>query len=376
MLSLFDDYPIHQTPDPITTPSTSDRDFYERYWFNGYAKAGDLYLGVGVGRYPHLGITDAAISVVHEGVQYAFHVSSRAPIEPTDTTVGPFGLEIVEPMRSCRVTLGDNDTDFSCELLFEGRTANIEEPRHTLQHGGRRIMDTTRFAQLGHWSGWIEFGDTCLELDRAETLGTKDRSWGVRPVGGGDARGAPAISRDGGIFFLWAPLHWDDMGSHFQLFEDRYGRPLFQVGAFMPVYGSPASLPGVEDPEVEHMRGLEYDLSFEEGSRMIRAATLAMTSIDDGRRHEIELEKLFTFRMKGIGYNHPEWGHGHWKDELAMASESWSLDDVDETDFFNQHVQHLVRATMGERTGIGVLEQNILGPHSPSGFDDFLDPPT
>ena len=90
--------------------------------------------------------------------------------------------------------------------------------------------------------------------------------------------------------------------------------------------------------------------------------------------HQIELEKLFTFRMKGIGYSHPEWGHGLWQGELAMASERWKLDEIDESAFENQHVQHLVRARMGDREGIGVLEQNILGPHHPSGFTEFLDP--
>ncbi len=109
-------------------------------------------------------------------------------------------------------------------------------------------MDTTRFAQLGHWSGWIRFDGRTVELDRQETLGTKDRSWGIRPVGGGDPRGAPPEDLGGGVFFLWAPLHWEDMASHFQLFEDRFGRPLYQVGAFMPVYDTPASLPGWRTP--------------------------------------------------------------------------------------------------------------------------------
>ncbi len=89
MLSLFDDFPIHQTPDPVATPATSDRNFYERYWFNGYTKVGDLYLGVGSGHYPHLGIADAAISVVHDGVQHAFHASNRKGPEPTDLAGRP-----------------------------------------------------------------------------------------------------------------------------------------------------------------------------------------------------------------------------------------------------------------------------------------------
>ena len=34
MLSKADDYPIHQTPDPIAFSGT-DRNFYDRYFFNG-----------------------------------------------------------------------------------------------------------------------------------------------------------------------------------------------------------------------------------------------------------------------------------------------------------------------------------------------------
>ena len=47
MLTLFDDYPIHQTPDPINTPAAADKDVYERYWFNGYTSDGGLFFGIG-----------------------------------------------------------------------------------------------------------------------------------------------------------------------------------------------------------------------------------------------------------------------------------------------------------------------------------------
>ena len=41
MLSKGDDYPIHQTSEPIAYAGT-DRNFYDRYFFNGYsANAGD-----------------------------------------------------------------------------------------------------------------------------------------------------------------------------------------------------------------------------------------------------------------------------------------------------------------------------------------------
>ena len=36
MLTKFDDYPIHQTSEPIAVVATTDRHAYDRYWFNGY----------------------------------------------------------------------------------------------------------------------------------------------------------------------------------------------------------------------------------------------------------------------------------------------------------------------------------------------------
>ena len=94
----------------------------------------------------------------------------------------------------------------------------------------------------------------------------------------------------------------------------------------------------------------------------------------DGRRHDVALEPLLCFRMKGIGYSHPSWGHGMWKGELAVGGESWKTDDLDEMAIENQHIQQVVRATSGGNQGIGVLEQIAFGPHHRYGFKELLDP--
>ena len=150
---------------------------------------------------------------------------------------------------------------------------------------------------------------------------------------------------------------------------------MFSVGALLPVYDSIDALPGVEDPTVTHCRNLEHQLAFASDSRMIESVELAMTEIESGKRISIDFEKIFTFRMKGIGYSHPEWGHGMWKDEVAVGSEQWNLADVDDTAFENQHVQHLMRVTIDGNEGIGVLEQNILGPYAPYGLEGAIRPP-
>jgi len=159
---------------------------------------------------------------------------------------------------------------------------------------------------------------------------------------------------------------------HYQLFEDSLGRPLSSVGALLPTYDTLDDLPGIEDPAARHMGSHEHRLQFEDDSRMVHTADLAFVAVDDGTRHEFHLEKISTFRMKGIGYHHPEWGHGAWKGDLAMASESWAMANVDDQAFENQHCQHLMRATMGDRVGIGVLEQLFVGPYEPYGMEGFV----
>ena len=67
MLSKADDYPIHQTPEPIAYAGT-DRNFYDRYFFNGYGYEGELFFAAAMGVYPHLNIADAAFVVVRDGV--------------------------------------------------------------------------------------------------------------------------------------------------------------------------------------------------------------------------------------------------------------------------------------------------------------------
>ena len=76
MLSRFDDYPIHQTPEPISHPAATDRNVYDRYWFNGFADDGEFYFGIGLAVYPNRQIMDCGFSIVRGGEQHAFHALS------------------------------------------------------------------------------------------------------------------------------------------------------------------------------------------------------------------------------------------------------------------------------------------------------------
>jgi hypothetical protein len=371
MLSKMDDYPIHQTSEPVAHPSTSDRHFYDRYWFNGYQDDGAFYFGIGAALYPNLGILDAHLSLVIDGEQHAFHASRRAPTEPSDLSVGPWKLDIQEPMKRLKLTIDDNETGISGELQWIPRTANIEEGHQLMRRRVAR-MEATRFNQFGHWEGEIRYDGRSVRIDPARVYGTKDRSWGIRPVGDPAPPGAPPTT-PGGIFFLWAPLHWQDRCTHMGIFENEHGVPWHFDGMICPVYGSPDEIPGTEDPGTQFLSSGEHRLSFVPGTRRAAGAEITLVTME-GKREEIQLDPVLCFRMKGIGYQHPSWGHGRWKGELAFESEKWKCSELDENAFENQHIQQVMMATSGSSKGIGVLEQIHLGPHARYGFKEFMDP--
>jgi hypothetical protein len=373
MLSKFDDYAIHQTPAPIASPASGDRNVYDRYWFNGYQDDGEFYFGIGSALYPNLGILDCGLSIVRKGEQHAFHGSRRAPSEPTDFRIGPFEIEVVEPMRVLRVTLDENETGISADLTFTARTAAIEEGRQVRYLERRPIMDVTRFAQFGRWQGEIRYDGKTVPIDAARVFGTKDRSWGFRGVGIPDPGLAPRPRSSTQAFFLWAPIHWPDRCTHYGVFEDKHGIQWHYDGAIVPVYENPDDIPGTEDPAIELLSAVEHEIDYLPGTR--RAGHARITLVDaEGNREEMDLEPLICFRMKGIGYMHPEWGHGMWKGELAIGGESWKTDELDPMAWENQHIQQVVRATSGDKVGVGVFEQICFGPHARYGFKEFLDP--
>lgn len=372
MLSKFDDYPIHQTAEPLFHTATSDRNTYDRFWYNGHARDGSFYFGVGVGRYPNLGILDCALSLAIDGHQYAFHGSRRAPLEPTDTSVGPFALHILEPMGRHRVVIEANDTGIECDLVFTPHTACIEEGRQTMRNERHVIMDATRLDQFGSWEGWIRYDGKRLKVDGHSTFGLKDRSWGIRPVGDPYGGGAPLADYQA-VHFNWMPIHWEDECSLAGWFEDGTGNQWHTDQCFLPRYTSIKEIPGTNDPGSYTWQGrVRHNITMIPGTR--RAASAVVTMQDrSGEVMEVSLEPVLVHRMKGLGYQHPVWGHGKWQGELAIAGESWKDSDLDPLALENIHIQQVVKATCGDRVGHGVFEQLHIGPSTTLGFADWFD---
>jgi hypothetical protein len=363
VLNRLDDYPIHQTSEPVAHTLTGDRNAYDRYWFNGFTREADLYFGVALGVYPNRRVMDAAVSVSRGGLQYVVRGSRLAPAERTDTRAGPISVEVLEPMRALRLTIAPNEHGLEGELVFRARTEALEEPRFTLRQGGRVWMDSTRFTQFGTWEGWLAVGAERIKLDASHVLGTRDRSWGVRPVGEREAGGAPGPLPQ--FYWLWAPIHFDDLCTHFQVNEDASGHALASHAARVPLLAS--------GEPIEDMAGLHRLVQWEKGTRRARSAVLTLVP-RAGEPERLQLEPLLTFQMRGIGYGDPEWSHGMWKGEDVTSGAMFRPSELDPMEPWNLHVQQLCRVRMGARTGYGTFEQLVIGPHAPSGFQSILDP--
>lgn len=369
MLSPFDDYPIHQTSLSLAHPASGDPNHYDRFFFNGYSPDGEWYFGIAMGLYPNREVIDASFSVVHDGVQRSVFASGRAPADPSVTRVGPISIDVVEPLRVNRVRVDAAHLGIEADVVWETRTPAMEEARQLMVDGNRTIMDVTRLVQWGRWSGEVTANGGRIAIDG---LGTKDRSWGIRPLGEPvpGAPGAPVIA--GGFFLMWAPVHFDDECTHLILFERPDGGRWSWSGFRVPLLRAGEAPCGAQPA---HFRSASYDIRWRPGTRWAAACDLSFED-HDGTPVRLSLEPVLRFQMKGIGYQHPQWAHGRWHGEAAEGADAWKLDGLDPLEFPNLHVQHLCRVVKkgkDEKSGIGVLEQIVLGPHAPSGFRDFMD---
>jgi hypothetical protein len=364
MLTKADDYPVHQTAEPIAYAGT-DRNFYDRYFFNGYSPDGKVFFAVALGVYPALNVMDGAFCVVVDGVQHNLRVSRILHMERMDTRVGPLSVSVIEPLHSLRVRVESNEHGITADILFQARAAAIEEPRFTYRVGPRTIMDYTRLTQNGSYTGWIDVKGKRIEIDET-CLGTRDRSWGVRPVGASDSQ-AVAPARPGQFYWLWAPMNFEDRITLYHNNADASGRP-WNTHAVMASTGS---------SEITHMADCSADITYKSGTRHARAATLHFTD-EQGGAYTMELKPQWNFFMSGLGYTHPEWGHGRLHGEYRIGYDTLDIASVKVTEMHYLHVQAFCHATLKGpnglvREGRGVLEQLVIGAHLPSGFASHAD---
>lgn len=366
----LDEFPIHQAPLSLGEVGSSDRNAYDRCYFNAHDRTGDVFVVVGMGVYPNLGVMDAFACVRTGSEQVTVRASDALHQDRLRQQVGPIAVEVVDPLRVVRVHC---DTEaVALDLTWHGAVDVVDEPHHRYRPGsGRIVLDAHRFAQLGRWSGHVVLDQQEWSVTPGQWLGTRDRSWGIRPVGEPEPGGRP--DEDLATFGFWwtyVPLLFDDHALLLMAQEDGNG--------FRTHNEALRVFPTGSGRQPEQLGWPRFAVRYRSGTRHPEGATIHATE-PDGRPVVVDLHTLGAVVLgAGPGYGgDPSWSHGMWRERNWVDLVRVDLDDPTTAGIAASGVvDHVARATVrtadgpvGE--GWGMFEHGTLGRHTPSGFTDW-----
>jgi hypothetical protein len=377
MLGPLDEFPVHQLPQPIAWPGSSDRNFYDRSYFNAHDRTGNIFFISGIGYYPNLGVKDAFVLIRRRSrtagdiglrdTQTAVHLSDAIDQDRLNQNVNGYRIEVSEPLRKLRLIL-DETEGIAADLTWEGLFEVVQEQPHILRAGNRVTLDAQRFAQLGTWSGRIAVDGEEITVDPATWLGSRDRSWGIRPIGEPEPAGRPADPPFEGMWWLYVPMAFDDFAVVLIIQEEPDG--FRSLNDCTRVW---------RDGRVEQLGWPRVTIHYRSGTRIPTGATIDASTANGTPVHFDVESKLPVPIHVGGGYGgDSDWSHGMWKGEKFAERLTYDMTDpaVIARSGFGV-IDHVGRALCRDGDdapveGWGLFEHGALGRHDPSGFKDWL----
>jgi hypothetical protein len=362
MFSSIDDYPVHQIAEPVRHVATSDRNFYDRYYFNCFPRSAELMLAFGLGQYPNLDVTDAFAVCTADGTHRVVRSSRELGDDRGDLGVGPLRLEVLQGMRRLRL-LCDPAEDYGLrfDLTWEAESSPVAEPRQWSRQAGRVLVDSMRLGQVGRWTGQLNVAGRDYPVDPEQWLGFRDRSWGIRPVGEPEPRGERAGPGFASFYWLYTPMQFEKFAIFVALQEDSAGRRRREHA--VRVTGSADPVP---------LGTVSQQLRFRPGSRELAGATLEFADAE-ARVQVTPLLPLHVAVETGYGLA-GGWRHGAYRGSLWVDGLALPAAEARQRSGALGVVEVLSRYDYSgpddTATGYGMFEYLIIGPHQPSGFTE------
>jgi len=366
-ISPMDELLAHQTSETFDHVGTSDRNFYDRYYFNMHTMSGELFVVFGMGQYPNLGTTDAFVCVVYKGKQHVVRCSRELGINRLDTTVGPFGVEVVEGLKSMRIWCDDNEHNISLDLTFVGSGPAVEEPRTFMRKGSRLTMDSSRYTQMGKWQGSINIKGEVIDISPEEYRGVRDHSWGVRPVGEPEPLGIRIneYMDNYGFFHMWTPMDFDDFQIKIFIEENADGSLIIEECVKIDSFDKGGKVYQLGKPG--------HKIKYKSGTRELESAELFFDD-ENGNPLTVKCEvQTCAYLAKGTGYfPDPEWTHGQYHGKFKLEEVEYDTSTEEARKTMGPLYETIVRFELstGEVT-YGMFENLSIGHHEPYGFDSF-----
>ncbi len=362
VLSPTDDYPLHQISDVIRHVGTSDRNFYDRYYFNLHGSSDELFMVMGLGQYPNLGVQDAFAVVRRNNGHHVVRASRELGNDRSDTRVGPLRVEVQEGLKRVRFVVEDDATfPLAFDVVWNAAIPAYLEPRQLVRRHGRAMFDSTRFAQTGCWSGHLRIGDEHFEVTPDRWKGCRDRSWGVRPIGEAEPAGIHSGSA-GSMHGMWnyCPMQFDDYSILYICNEhDDGSRELEEA---VRIWADPERAP-------ELLGRPEHKHRFTADKRLIEEGLLLFPEAPGGAleiRAEL-LEELYVAVGTGYGLE-TDWRHGMYQGKEEVV-QHFSLDMEKDRDQMFGLIDCAARFTTDSGdVGYGLFEYMFLGPFARYGL--------
>lgn len=371
-VSSWDDYPVHQTSEYVRHPATSDRNFYDRYYFNLHSSSGEYFAIFGLGQYPNLGTTDAFCAVTR-GDDHLVVRASRPLGDRSDLAVGPIRVEVIEPLNKLRVIVEPGrpqDSQLAMDVTWTAAVAAFEEPRQYLRARGALVFDTQRFAQLGRWEGTLSVHGADIAVSADRCGGSRDRSWGVRPVGEKQPDGIRQTFPVMAGMWNYMPVDFGDHAIVYMCHERPDGSRALQEGT--RIWADP------QRPK-DWLGRPEWDHDTISGSRLLSGSRISFPDAPSGAI-VMHAEPLITnFLSIGGGYGIEEdWRHGMWQgEELVEQAHAYKVSEIRGLGQYGV-VDSVGRFTYddpvtGPQEGYGLYEHGFFGPFPKLGLQERAD---
>ncbi|WP_326724417.1 hypothetical protein OHT59_38710 [Streptomyces sp. NBC_00243] len=387
----LDEYPVHQVPLSMKHVATGDRNAYDRCIFHVFDHRGRALLIVGLGVYPNAGVIDAYATLRDGNRLHAVRASDALGDDRMNLSVGPLRITVEEPLRRLRLQLdagslpdgnakpGGNakpdgnsmpdansmpdGSSLSYDITWTADFPALWEPHHVQRRGGRLTLDGRRFVQAGSVEGVIRVDGEEIPVGAGEWTGTRDRSWGVRPIPGEEGGRLADENPTEGFHWLWCPVR----------FEDRFLMVVMQEDAdgFRTLNDATLVRDGHRDLQLGWPQA---DITYRPGTRHPTSAVIHLTHPADRKPMELGVEVL-TSSPLAVGAGYPpadDWQHGTWRGRGWTDRRVYDLSDPAAHPLAAYGViDHAARFTLNGQTGHGIFEHGSFGRHDPSGFTGF-----
>ncbi|MGW7454516.1 hypothetical protein [Streptomyces sp. NPDC054787] len=364
----LDEYPIHQAPLSMKHLVSGDRNAYDRCIFHVFDHAGRALLILGLGVYPNAGVIDAYATLRVGDELLAVRASDALTDERMNLSVGPLSITVDAPLQQLTLRCAADPADphgLSYDVTWTAEFPAVWEPHHVQRRGDRLMLEGRRFVQAGNVTGTIRAKGEELTLTPGEWTGTRDRSWGVRPIPGEDGGRAAEEYRPEGFHWLWVPVRFEDRFVMVIAQEDADGHRTLNEAVQVFREGSGRSDVQLGWPHTE--------IRYRPGSRHPESAVVHLT---DPARKSLELGvEILSSSPLAVGAGYPpaaDWQHGTWQGRGWTDRRVFDLSDPAAHPMAAFGVtDHAARFTLDGRVGHGIFEHGSFGRHDPSGFTDY-----